>query len=63
MLGFWQRKGQLHLERKEERRQWSEKTYRVNLKSRDMMSNTFYKLEGLTKGYKLLLDQGSMQNA
>ena len=36
---------------KETRSQWSERKYRVNLKSHDMMNNTFCKLEGLTKRY------------
>ena len=46
--------------RKETRSQWSERKCRVNLKSHDVMNNTFYKLEGLTKRYnrhELLLMQ------
>lgn len=37
---------QLHLE-EETRNQWSERKYRVNLNSRDMMNNAFHKCEGL----------------
>ena len=40
-----------YISRKETKSQWSEKKYKVNLVSKDMMNNTFYKLEGLTKRY------------
>ena len=37
--------------RKETRNQCSERNYRVNLKSRGLTNNTFYKLEGFIKRY------------
>ena len=40
LVVFDQVKGN-YTSRKETRSQWSEKTYRVNLQSRDMMNNTF----------------------
>ena len=40
-----------YVSRKETRSQWTERTYKVILVGRDMMSNKFYKLDGLSKKY------------
>lgn len=40
-----------YVSRKETRSQWSSKKYKVLLVGQDMMNNTYYKLEGLSKRY------------
>ena len=40
-----------YISRKEHNSRWSDNTYKVLMKGRDIMSNTYYKLEGLTKEY------------
>ena len=37
--------------RKETKSQWTDRTYKVILKGRDMLNNTYYKLDGLSKKY------------
>jgi hypothetical protein len=40
-----------YISRKEYNSRWSDNKYKVLMKGRDIMSNTYYKLEGLTKEY------------
>ena len=44
-----------YVSRKETRSQWSERKYKVILVGRDMMNNRYYKLDGMSKRYELLL--------